>query len=101
MRREAGRTRHKLAEMIQNKLTEMGVEHRPFDGNDLLPVTGYWKSQDCYRWESVGLRAVVDGREINMSVCGWEPMTTCIRAKNITIGKAFNGLPYQYEVYSE
>ncbi len=99
MRRAAGSTRHKLAKMLSAELDAMGISHQPFDGEDLIPVSGYWRSQDCYRWESVGLRAFHPdtGRPMSMSISGWEAMTKIVRSKGVRISQSPRALPYQFE----
>ena len=95
--KQVGRTRHKLAEMLSAELTRMGIDHVPFDGDALEPVTGYWKSQDCYRWESIGLTAIVNGRSALMSINGWDAMTKIIRSGGVSIDRNPRDLPYQFE----
>lgn len=95
-----GRTREKLAEMLMAELGRMGVEYEPFTGADLIPVTGFWKSQDCYRWESVSLRVLspsTGAPTVIMSISGWEAMTKIVRSGGVKIEKAYRGFPFQYE----
>lgn len=69
---QAGPTRERLAEMLRDELVRMGISFTYFDGEALEPVTGYWKSQDVYRWESIGLSLIYPetGREMHMSING-------------------------------
>lgn len=38
----------KLREQAAQFITAAGLQVRP---QDIQPVTGFWKQQDCYRWE--------------------------------------------------
>lgn len=94
----AGRVREKLAEMLMLELTAKSIDFFPFSGDDLLPVTGYWKSQDCYRWESLGLKARHEnGCVVHMTISGWATMTSIVRSGGVNIERAFRGLPYEFE----
>lgn len=98
-RNYVGATREKLAEMLREELKRMGVSFQYFDGSSLVPVSGYWKYQDVYRWESVGLYAFhpETGKLIPMSICGWHSMTQLVRSKSIEISRAYRGFANQFE----
>jgi len=97
-RRKIGAVRELLAEKVKRLLTDAGIDFMPFDGDSLVPVSGYWKKQDVYRWESVGLccRHEVTGRPMQMSVCGWSTMTECVRSKNLVLTEP--DMPHMFEV---
>lgn len=92
--------RDKLATMLRDELVRMGLSFVYFDGDNLIPVSGYWKSQDVYRWESAGLQMIhnATGSHMAMSISGWEPMTTIVRAGKLTITNT--GVYGQYEADS-
>lgn len=95
--RQAGDTRHKLAELLRAALTAEGIEFLPFDGESLIPVRGYWKRQDVYRWESVGLKAIRHGKVLGMSICGWGKMTDIVRSGGAVLSQHHRDLPCQFE----
>lgn len=98
-RRKVGAVREKLAEMLRGELTRMGIDFVHFDGDALLPVKGYWKSQDVYRWESVGLDALhpETGGRMGMSINGWEAMTKIVRAGGVSLSA--DRMIFQYEAW--
>jgi len=70
-RRGEGRTANKIRDMLE----AMGMDFRFF-----VFATGYWASQDVYRWEAFGtsrgtgaFSSVPAG--MNVSVAAWEPMS--------------------------
>lgn len=91
--RGIGKTRQKLAERVRELLIEKGIDVNGFDGSNLIPVTGHWKGEDCYRWESAGITHNIPGgsQSLPLSVASWSPMTACIRAKSLVLSqdKAF------------
>lgn len=95
-------TREKLAQMVAAELDTMGIQMVPFTGDDLEPVSGYWKAEDCYRWEAVGLRFVdpETGRTLPMSLGSWETMTAIVRSKGVVIARLPRGLPTEFEAHS-
>lgn len=94
-RGEAGMTRKQKPESVRERLASMitdafrleGLEVVPFDGENLITVSGYWKQQDVYRWESVGLNLVnpETRRKIPMSVSGWDTMTRIVRSGGVEL----------------
>jgi hypothetical protein len=95
-------TREKLARMIAAELDAMGIQMVPFTGDDLEPVSGHWKSQDCYRWEAIGLTFLhpETGNPMRLSLSSWETMTDIVRSKGVKIERAYRGLPYEFEAHS-
>jgi hypothetical protein len=94
--------REKLVQMIAAELAVMGIQMEPFTGDDLVPVTGYWKAQDCYRWEAVGLTFLhaETGNPMRLSLSSWETMTDIVRSKGVKIERTYRGLPYEFEAHS-
>ena len=95
-------TREKLAQMVAAELAAMGIEMVPFTGDDLVPAEGFWRSQDCYRWEAVGLTFLhaETGNPMRLSLSSWERMTDIVRSKGVKIERTCRGLPYEFEAHS-
>lgn len=81
------RTRHRAAQMLAQAFMASGVDVAPFDGSNIIPVSGYWKAQDCWRWESTGLMRVnpVSGNKMGLSVGSWDTLKSIIRAGGIDL----------------
>lgn len=75
-----GRSRPTPTERLVERLCEAG-----FTGVVIEPVKGYWKSQDCYRWEGTARR---DGREVSLG--SYDTVSDCasrgfsFRAESLT-----------------
>ncbi|GBR03260.1 hypothetical protein [Gluconobacter cerinus] len=82
-----GKVRHKTATMLSKAFERAGVSVLPFDGSNLVPATGYWKKADCFRWETVGLKAVnpASGNAMGLSVGSWDTMTDILKAGRLDL----------------
>lgn len=79
--------RERLASMITDAFRLEGLEVVPFDGGSLIPVSGYWKKQDVYRWESLGLILIYPEtrKKLSLSVSGWDTMTRIVRSGGVEL----------------
>lgn len=87
MSRNIGKTRQRAAKILAEAFASAAVTVEPFDGSALVPVSGYWKSQDCWRWESVGLMRVnpVTGNKMGISVGSWDTLRSIVSAGGIDL----------------
>jgi hypothetical protein len=85
MARGIGRTRIRLARMIEAKLRDLGHSVR-VDPARLDPAQGYWRTDsraDVMRWEGWFEREIEPGRWMRQSICSWDTMTDCVRGFEI------------------
>lgn len=77
MRRNGqGRYCAKLIELINKKLIEGGEIDR-IDETWILPVSGYYLSQDVYRWEGQ-VKGRLNNRNVTLQIASWEKVRDCI-----------------------
>lgn len=43
----------------------------------IMPVTGYWLKQDCYRWEGQ-VRGLLNEKPVTLQIASWEPVKLCL-----------------------
>ncbi|MFT9299073.1 MAG: hypothetical protein ABF542_13300 [Gluconobacter sp.] len=79
--------RHKTAAMLSKAFERVGVNVLPFDGRNLMPVTGHWKKEDCFRWETIGLKMInsASGNAMGLSVGSWDTMTDILKAGGLDL----------------
>ncbi len=67
---------------------------------DLIPVTGYWKRADVYRWESVGAKRNADPMNgLGVTIVSWDTMTECVR-NGITVAQDPQS-PWWFDVHAK
>lgn len=87
MAQAIGRTRHRIATMLSEAFERAGVHVLPFDGDNLIPVSGHWKKEDCFRWETVGLKMInhASGNSMGLAVGSWDTMTSILKSGGLDL----------------
>lgn len=86
--RKFGRTREKLAELLQKSFPDHNGLALTWKPDWLYAATGAYRSRgiDCYRWEGFGRHVRSDGTSFAvMSVGSYITMTELIKAKRLRI----------------
>jgi len=74
-----GSTKVKLSKVLVEEFANLGVEAK-VDPSYLYPAKGYWKSQDCYRWEGeFSIRIKETGGWLWFNIGSYDTMTDCVK----------------------